>query len=139
MGSDAEFNHGSDRGDMTPMTIPVVSVGDRFFSIELENNPSAEEFFERIKKESIKIEMHDYGNFEKAGDLPWSITRSDKEITTRPGDLILYQGNQITIYYAENTWNFTRLGRLNATEEEIKEAFGGKENITAEFYAEWTE
>ena len=83
--------------------------------------------------------MHDYGNFEKVGELPWSITRSDSEITTRPGDLILYQGNQITIYYDENTWNFTRLGRLDATEEEIKEAFGGKENITVEFYAEWTE
>jgi hypothetical protein len=134
-----EKDMGSEQDDMTPMAIPVVAVGDSFFTIELESNVSAKEFFEKIKKESIQIEMHDYGNFEKVGELPWSITKSDKEITTRPGDLILYQGNQITVYYGENTWNFTKLGRLNATEEEIKEAFGGEENIIAEFYAEWTE
>ncbi|MCR5684180.1 MAG: hypothetical protein K6G81_01990 [Lachnospiraceae bacterium] len=121
------------------MAIPVVAVGDTFFSIELENNASANEFFEKIKKKSIQVEMHDYGNFEKVGDLPWSITQSDEEITTRPGDLILYQGNQVAIYYDENTWNFIKLGRLNGTGEEIKEAFGGKENIIAEFFAEWTE
>ena len=134
-----EKDMGPEQEDMTPMAIPVVAVGDNFFPIYLEGNASAEEFFEKIKKNSIQIEMHDYGNFEKVGELPWSITRSDSEITTRPGDLILYQGNQITIYYDENTWNFTRLGRLDATEEEIKEVFGGKENIIVEFYAEWTE
>ena len=53
--------------------------------------------------------MHDYGGFEKVGDLPWDITRNDEEITTVPGELIPYQGNQITVYYGENTWNFTKL------------------------------
>ncbi|WP_081668520.1 cyclophilin-like fold protein [Butyrivibrio sp. MC2013] len=130
---------GSKQDDMTPMAIPVVSIGDIFITIDLESNASADEFFKKIKKEPIQIEMHDYGDFEKVGDLPWSITQTDSEITTKPGDLILYQGNQISIYYEENTWTFTRLGRLNATEEEIKEAFGGKENIIAEFYTEWTE
>ena len=141
MGSEQDnmTSMGSDQEDMTPMAIPVVSVGDSFFTIDLENNASAEEFFEKIKKETIHIEMHDYGSFEKVGELPWSITRNDKDITTQPGDLILDQGNQITIYYAENTWNCTKLGRLNGTEEEIKEAFGGKENIIADFFAEWTE
>ena len=87
--------------------------------------------------------MHDYGGFEKVGDLPWELPVNDEEITTKPGDIILYQGNKITIYYGENTWNFTKLGELRGgTEEDIaewKEAFGGEDDITAEFMVEWTE
>ena len=49
-------------------------------------------------KGSITIDMHDYGNFEKVGPLPSSLPRNDTQITTEPGDIILYQGNQITIY-----------------------------------------
>ncbi|MBP5362644.1 MAG: hypothetical protein J6Y71_06445, partial [Ruminococcus sp.] len=42
-----------------------------------------------------------------------------------PGDIILYQGNKITIYYAENTWDFTKLGHINnITQEELKTLLG---------------
>ncbi len=126
-------------GDMSPTAILTVSVGDNYFSIGIENNSSAEEFFEKIKEDNLKIVMHDYGGFEKVGELPWRISRNDEDITTKPGDLILYQGNQITVYYDENTWSFTKLGHLNGTEDEIREAFGGKEDVTAEFSVEWTE
>jgi rhodanese-related sulfurtransferase len=133
------MGEGESYEDMDPMGILIVSVGDSFFSVDLENNSSAEEFFEKIKRENLKIVMHDYGGFEKVGELPWSVSRNDEDITTKPGDLILYQGNQITVYYDENTWSFTKLGHLNATEDEIREAFGGKEDVTAEFSVEWTE
>ena len=53
------------------------------------------------------------------------MTRNDKNITTMPGDIILYQGNQITIYYDTNTWNFTKLGKIeNITQKELKEILG---------------
>jgi len=73
--------------------------------------------------------MHDYGNFEKVGNLPWDLPRNDEKITTQPGDLILYNGNKITVYYDENTWDFTKLGTLNASEEEIRKVFGGEGDI----------
>ena len=116
-----------------------VAVGDSVFSIYTEDNSSAEAFVEEVKHGNVQIDMHDYGNFEKVGDLPWALPTNDEEITTVPGDVILYQGDKITIYYDENTWNFTKLGHLNATPEEIQEAFGGKDDITAEFFVEWTE
>ncbi len=125
--------------DMTPSGIMVIRVGDMCFSIDMENNTSAAEFTKMVNKGGLTLEMHDYGDFEKVGDLPWELPTNDEEITTRPGDLILYQGNKITVYYDENTWNFTKLGHLNAEPEEIKETFGGKDNITAEFFVEWTE
>ena len=61
----------------------------------------------------VTISMDDYGGFEKVGSLGTTLTRNDTRITTQPGDVILYQGNQITIYYGTNTWNFTRLAKIN--------------------------
>lgn len=129
----------SEKDEMEPMPILGVIVGDNVFTIYTEDNSSAEAFMEKIKQGNVQIEMHDYGDFEKVGDLPWDLPTNDEEMTTVPGDVILYEGNQITIYYDENTWNFTKLGHINATPEEIQEAFGGKDDITAEFFVEWTE
>ena len=79
--------------------------------------------------------MHDYDSFEKVGPLPKSLPRNDTQITTRAGDIILYQGNQITIYYDVNSWNFTKLGKVeDVTQDELKQILG-KGNVTAEFSA----
>ena len=137
--TDENGNKGEEVGTMEPVPIVQVSVGDSFFSINLEGNSSADAFVEKIKSGTLEIDMSDYGGFEKVGNLPWALTTNDKEITTKPGDLILYEGNKITIYYGENTYKFTKLGRLNADEEEIKEVFGGEDDITAVFSVEWTE
>ena len=124
---------------MTPMPFLMVNVGETIFSIDLSNNSSAEEFLDKVNQGGLTVDMYDYGDFEKVGDLPWDLPTNDEEITTVPGDVILYQGNKITIYYDENTWNFTKLGHIKATPEEIRETFGGKDDITAEFFVEWTE
>ena len=137
--SKEQTNPIAEKEDMTPMPMLGVIVGDSIFTIYTEDNSSAEAFIDEVKHGNIQIDMHDYGNFEKVGDLPWDLPTNDEEITTVPGDVILYQGNKITIYYDENTWNFTKLGHINATPEEIREAFGAKDDITAEFFVEWTE
>ena len=134
-----EMTNIENEGIMDPMAFLTVVVGDRVFSVDLEDNPSAQAFKEKLSSDPITLTMHDYGSFEKVGDLPWELPRNDEKITTKPGDLILYQGNQLTVYYAENTWEFTKLGSLNAEEDEIVEAFGGKDDITVEFFLEWTE
>lgn len=80
-----------------------------------------------------------YGNFEKVGPLPFELPRNDETITTEPGDIILYQGNQITIYYDENTWNFTRLAKIdNVTREELLDVLGSGD-VTVTFWIEWSE
>ena len=125
--------------NMAPVAIPEVKIGDKYYSIEFESNSSADAFFEKIKKEPLTVDMHDYGGFEKVGDLPWELPTNDTEITTESGDIILYQGNKITIYYGENTWNFTKLGRVSDVDaKELKEALGDG-NVTVEFSVEWTE
>jgi len=108
-------------------------IGNHTLKIKLEDNSSAAAFRELLSKGDVTIEMHDYGNFEKVGDLGTSLPRNDTSITTEPGDVILYQGNSITIYYAKNTWSFTRLGRVqDLSADELKQILGSG-NVTVIF------
>ena len=90
-----------------------ITVGDCELQATFEDNSSAEEFRELLEEGPLTVEMEDYGGFEKVGPLGTSLSRNDTQITTQPGDVILYQGNQITIYYGTNSWSFTRLARIN--------------------------
>lgn len=59
-----------------------------------------------------------YGGFEKVGDLPQSLPTNDEQISTVPGDVILYQGRKFVFYYRYNNWNLTRLGRIDGVTKE---------------------
>ncbi len=86
------------------ITIEVTSdTGTYKLSATLLDNSSSTAFYSALEKAPITVDMHDYGNFEKVGSLGRSFPRNDTHITTEPGDIILYQGNQISIYYDENT------------------------------------
>ena len=99
----------------------------------LADNSSATAFYELLGKGPVTIKMSDYGSFEKVGPLGSSLPRNDTQITTQAGDIILYQGNQITIYYDTNSWNFTRLGKVDeVTQAELKKILG-KGDVTAVF------
>ena len=102
-----------------------ISVNGTELTATLEDNSSAQALTELLKQGNITVDMSDYGNFEKVGNLPQSLPKNDEKITTVPGDIILYQGNKITIYYAENTWDFTKLGHINnITQKELKTLLG---------------
>ena len=110
-----------------------IKVNNRTLTAILENNSSAVALAERLKQNDITINMSDYGSFEKVGNLGFSLPRNDKQIATEAGDLILYQGNSITIYYDTNSWNFTKLGRIiDITQDELKEILG-KGDVTVTF------
>ena len=103
----------------------AIEVNGHTLTATLAENTSAQALLELLREAPITIEMQDYGNFEKVGSLGAALPRNDEQITTQAGDLILYQGNQLTIYYDTNTWNFTRLGKIdNITQSELKEIAG---------------
>ena len=107
--------------------------GSHDLTAALADNSSAKAFAELLKKGPVTVDMHDYGSFEKVGDLPASLPRNDTSITTEPGDIILYQGNKITIYYDTNSWTFTRLGKVEGVSTAQLRKMLGKGNITAVF------
>ena len=110
-----------------------IEVNGIIMTAELSDNSSAAAFVELLKNSPVTIEMSDYGDFEKVGSLGTSLPRNDQYITTSPGDLILYQGSSITIYYDVNSWNFTRLGKIKGlTQTDLKNILGDG-SITATF------
>ena len=111
----------------------TTSSGNHTLTASLADNSSARAFAELLSKGAVTVNMHDYGNFEKVGQLPESLPRNDTSITTEPGDIILYQGNQITIYYDTNSWSFTRLGRVDGLSPAQLRKILGKGNVTAVF------
>ena len=102
----------SDKGELSDMNISIQITsdsGNHKLTATIADNSSATAFYELLGKGPVTIKMSDYGSFEKVGPLGTSLPRNDTQITTTAGDIILYQGNQITIYYDTNSWNFTRL------------------------------
>ena len=107
-----------------------LNVNGKDLVIVLEDNSSAKAFVEKLKNGKVVVNAHDYGSFEKVGSLGFSLPTNDKNITTKPGDLILYQGNQITLYYDTNTWSFTKLGHVeNVTSSELRSILGSSDVV----------
>ena len=101
----------------------LLEVNGYTFEVELENNTSAKALREYVSKEKRTLSLDDYGNFEKVGNLGITLPRNDETITTKEGDLILYSGNKLCLYYNQNTWDFTKLGHIKDTTH-LKEVLG---------------
>jgi hypothetical protein len=103
------------------MTQLYITIGGVTKTATLVSNSSAEALVAQLRQGNITFEAHDYGNFEKVGALGYIFPENNEQINTVPGDLILYQGSNLCIYYDTNSWNFTRIGKLdNMTQADIK-------------------
>jgi hypothetical protein len=109
-----------------------IKVNGQVLSVELEYNLATKVLKEKIENGDIVIKTSEYGGFEKVGSLGFSLPREDKNITTSAGDIVLYQGNQISIFYESNSWSYTKLGKIKGvTAEELKKILGsGDVSIT---------
>ena len=107
-----------------------ISVNGTELTATLADSTAAKELAEKLKAEPATVTLNEYGGFEKVGKLPWSLTKTDESIVTKAGDIMLYQGNQMTIFYNSNSWSYTKLGSIdNITGEELAKLFG-EGNIT---------
>ena len=101
-----------------------LSVGDKRLSVEWEDNESVDALKDLAGSE-MKINMAMYGGFEQVGSIGTSLPRNDSQTTTSPGDIVLYSGNQIVIFYGSNSWAYTRLGKITGLDEkELEDTFG---------------
>ena len=81
-------------------------------NVKLEDNSAAKALMNKLKEGDVTIHAEDYGGFEKVGDLGFSLPRSDKYITTSAGDIVLYEGDEISLFYNSNSWSYTKLGKV---------------------------
>lgn len=91
----------------------IVEVNGSRFTATLENNKAADALEEMVQEEPVTVQMSDYAGFEKVGSLGTSLPASNRQTTTHAGDIVLYQGNQIVIFYGSNSWSYTRLGKID--------------------------
>ena len=96
-----------------------VKIGDETLQIALYNNEAARELYARVKQSEVTLTLDDYGGFEKVGELGFNIPASDENITAKPQDVMLYQGNKLVFFYGENTGDYTRIGLITGYSDEI--------------------
>lgn len=114
----------SKQDEMGKETIKL-TVGDKSFSATLADNSSARALKDLLAKGDLTIRMEDYAGMEKVGPLGTTLPRNDRPITTSAGDLILYQGKYFVIYYGNNSWSLTRLGKIeNVTGKQLLSVLG---------------
>ena len=107
-----------------------IKIGDNILTATLVENSSVDALKAALAEGPITVNMRDYGSMEKVGPLGMDLPRNDEQITTEAGDIILFQGNALVIYYAPNSWNFTRLGKINnVAAGELREILGD-DNVT---------
>ena len=108
----------------------LLKVGGNSMTATLTDNEATRELTKLLEQGDITIRMSDYGGFEKVGALPQSLPTSNTQITTVPGDIMLYQGNQMVIFYGSNSWSYTRLGKIDGATVSNLRQFLGNGDIT---------
>ena len=100
-------------------------IGDTEVSVAWEDNTSVDALTEIVKAEPLTVQLAMYGGFEQVGPLGTSLPRDDVQTTTQAGDIVLYSGNQIALFYGSNSWAYTMLGRItDKSAPELEELLG---------------
>ena len=89
-----------------------IQIGNTSFTATLEDNAATSELIEMMREAPITIIMNDYSGFEKVGPLGRSLTTDNHQTTTSAGDIVLYSGDQIVMFYGSNSWSYTRIGKI---------------------------
>ena len=90
-----------------------VNVNGQDFTATLEQNSAVSALVQMIENGPVTLQLSDYAGFEKVGPLGQSLPASNSQTTTQTGDIVLYQGNQIVMFYGSNSWSYTRIGRID--------------------------
>ena len=103
----------------------VLMINGVAVSVEWEDNESVEALKNLVSSEPLSIQMSMYGGFEQVGSIGTNLPRNDVQTTTDAGDIVLYSGNQIVVFYGSNSWTYTRLGKVtDKSKDEMMELLG---------------
>ena len=104
----------------------VLKINDTIVNVSWANNKSVDALKE-LSKDTLTINMHEYGGFEQTGLIGKSLPSNDSSINVVPGDIVLYNSNQISIFYNNSRWSYTMLGHVNLTNNELSNLLNVKE------------
>ena len=108
----------------------VLSINGTVLDVQLEENETVAELLAYVQNESIMVNTTLYGGFEQVGRLPQRFSRNDAQMTTGPGDIVLYSGNQLVLFFGSNSWSYTKMGHINGmSAEKLSELLGADSAI----------
>ncbi len=130
-GNSLEPAEEADQEDSSDM---IMKIGETQVQVVWEGNEAVEFLRQAVMEAPLLIEMSMYGGFEQVGPIGQTIPNDDEQITTKAGDIVLYSGNQMVVFYGSNSWAYTRLGHISdKSEKELTELLGnGNVTITLE-------
>ena len=111
-------------------TAMTMTIGDTKVNVAWEDNSSVDALKELVSSGPLSINMSMYGGFEQVGSIGQSLPREDKQTTTASGDIVLYSGNQLVVFYGSNSWAYTRLGHISDKTDAEIEALLSKGDVT---------
>ena len=111
-----------------------LAIGKRAVAVEWEKNASVDALAGLCAKGPLTVQMSMYGGFEQVGSLGASLPRNDARTTTAAGDIVLYSGNQIVIFYGSNSWAYTRLGKVTGLSRKELADILGNGDVTITIY-----
>ena len=100
-------------------------IGETAVQVAWEDNAAVRSLRALVAEQALTIEMSMYGGFEQVGSIGTDLPRSDAQTTTQAGDIVLYAGDQMVVFYGSNAWAYTRLGHItDQTPEQMKDLLG---------------
>lgn len=115
--------------DETAYMILTLKIGNTLVDVFWLDNESVKDL-KKHAKDGLTIELHQYGDFEQTGLLGFTLTSNDTQMNVGAGDIVLYNSNQICLYYDNNSWSFTKLGHINLSKSELRELLAEEDTVT---------
>ncbi len=123
-----------EEGDQEESSDMIMKIGETPVQVVWEENESVEALKALASDAPLTVQMSMYGGYEQVGSIGQNLPRDDKQTTTKSGDIVLYSGNQMVVFYGSNSWAYTRLGHItDKNEKELKSLLGDRDiTITIE-------
>ena len=109
-----------------------ITIGGRTETATLVDNAATRELVARLQEAPVTVTLNASGGFEIWGALGFSLPTSNEQMNAQPGDIVLYNGSNICMFYGTNSWSYTRLGKIDGLTESELGTFlkAGESNIS---------
>ena len=116
----------------TMTTKMYITIDGRTEAVTLTNNSATQALVAKLQEASVTVTLNSSGGFEIWGALGFSLPTSNEQIHAQPGDIVLYNGSNICMFYGTNSWNYTLLGKIDGLSESELHTFlkAGESNIS---------
>ncbi len=102
----------------TEMTL-TLSINHETFPVTWENNNTVQSLKTKLTDQALTVNLSAYGGFEQVGSLGFTLPSQDQQLRATSGDIMLYNSNNIVLFFGSNSWSYTKLGHIDLSQSEL--------------------